>query len=51
MPGLTEALAAAETGRAGAKEIYVFTDMQRSGFERQQSAIVGNARRSGRKRT
>src|SRR4051812_20665018 len=39
LPGLTEALAAAETGRAEAKEIYVFTDMQKSGFERQQGAL------------
>lgn len=41
MPGLTEALAAAETGKASAKEIYVFTDMQRTGFERQQNALRG----------
>jgi|SRR5579883_1099499 len=41
MPGLTEALTAAETGKASAKEIYVFTDMQRTGFERQQSAVRG----------
>ena len=39
LPGLTEALVAAETGTAAAKEIYVFTDMQKSGFERQQSAV------------
>ena len=39
LPGLTEALAAAETGTAAAKEIYVFTDMQKTGFELQQSAV------------
>jgi hypothetical protein len=41
MPGLTEALVAAETGTAAGKEIYVFTDMQKSGFERQQNALKG----------
>lgn len=40
-PGLTEALNAAETGSASVKEIYVFTDMQKSGFDRQQSALRG----------
>lgn len=39
LPGLTEALAATETGTAPSKEIYVFTDMQKSGFERQQGAV------------
>ncbi|MCI0703087.1 MAG: BatA domain-containing protein [Planctomycetia bacterium] len=39
LPGLTEALAAAEAGAAPAKEIYVFTDMQKTGFERQQDAL------------
>jgi hypothetical protein len=39
LPGLTEGLAATETGTAPAKEIYVFTDMQKSGFERQQFAL------------
>ena len=39
LPGLTEALAATETGTAPAKEIYVFTDMQKSGFERQLGAV------------
>ena len=38
-PGLTEALAAAKRGTAPAKEIYVFTDMQKTGFERQQGAL------------
>jgi Aerotolerance regulator N-terminal/von Willebrand factor type A domain len=38
-PGLAEALNAAKNGTAPAKEIYVFTDMQKSGFERQQGAI------------
>jgi hypothetical protein len=41
LPGLKEALAAAETGSASVKEIYVFTDMQKTGFERQQSALRG----------
>lgn len=39
LPGLDAALAAAQGGTSPAKEIYVFTDMQRSGFERQQSAL------------
>ncbi len=39
LPGLNEALAAAETGTAPAKEIYVFSDMQKVGFERQQGAV------------
>ncbi|HUR55609.1 MAG TPA: BatA domain-containing protein, partial [Gemmataceae bacterium] len=39
LPGLTEALNAAMSGTAPAKEIYLFTDLQKSGFERQQGAI------------
>ncbi|AMV28980.1 hypothetical protein VT84_31590 [Gemmata sp. SH-PL17] len=39
LPGLTDALTAAESGTAPAKEIYVFSDMQKSGFERQQGAV------------
>ncbi len=39
LPGLNEALAAAETGTAPAKEIYVFSDMQKTGFERQQGTV------------
>lgn len=39
LPGLTEALAAVKTGNAPAREIYFFTDMQKTGFERQQGAI------------
>jgi hypothetical protein len=39
LPGLSEALVAAETGTAPVKEIYVFTDMQKSGFERQPGAV------------
>jgi hypothetical protein len=39
LPGLTEALDAAASGTAPAKEIYVFSDLQKSGFERQQGAI------------
>jgi hypothetical protein len=39
LPGLTEALNSAETGTASAKEIYLFTDMQKTGFERQQGAL------------
>ncbi|MDY3554620.1 BatA domain-containing protein [Gemmata sp. JC717] len=39
LPGLTDALAAAESGTAPAKEIYVFSDMQKSGFERQQPGV------------
>jgi hypothetical protein len=39
LPGLSEALAATRNGTAAAKEIYVFTDMQKDAFERQQGAI------------
>jgi hypothetical protein len=39
LPGLSEALAATRNGTAPAKEIYVFTDMQKDAFERQQGAI------------
>lgn len=39
MPGLTQALNAVREGSAPAKEIYVFSDMQKSGFDRQQGAI------------
>jgi hypothetical protein len=39
LPGLTDALAAAETGTAAVKEVYVFTDMQKSGFDRQMGAV------------
>ncbi len=39
LPGLTEALAAAKTGTAPAKEIYVFTDLQKDAFERQGGAV------------
>ncbi|HEY1189173.1 MAG TPA: BatA domain-containing protein [Gemmata sp.] len=39
LPGLNDALAAAESGTAPAKEIYVFTDMQKAGFDRQQTGV------------
>ena len=39
LPGLTAALEAAETGTAPAKEIYLFTDLHKLGFERQQGAL------------
>src|SRR5688572_22008734 len=39
LPVLSEALAAANTGRATAREIYVFTDMQKDAFERQQGTL------------
>lgn len=38
-PGLAEALAAAKRGTAAAKEIYVFSDLQKVGFERQPGAL------------
>ena len=38
-PGITEAFSVAQSGTAPAKEIYVFTDMQKSGFERQSGAL------------
>ncbi len=39
LPGLSAALEAAEGGTATTKEVYVFTDMQKTGFERQQGAV------------
>lgn len=39
LPGLSDALTAAESGTAPAKEIYVFTDMQKTGFDRQQTGV------------
>lgn len=39
LPGLTEALAAAKGGTAPAKEIYVFSDLQKRGFDQQPGAI------------
>jgi len=39
LPGLTAALDAATSGTAPVKEIYLFTDLQKSGFERQAGAI------------
>src|SRR5262245_22382525 len=38
LPGLSEAFNAAKSGSSPAKEIYVFTDAQKSGLERQQAA-------------
>src|ERR1700722_9935409 len=38
-PGLTQALVAINDGNAPAKEIYVFTDMQQSGFKKQQGTL------------
>jgi hypothetical protein len=40
-PGLAEALQAAERGSAAAKEIYLFSDLQKSGWERQLNALRG----------
>ncbi|MCE9563635.1 MAG: BatA domain-containing protein [Planctomycetes bacterium] len=39
LPGLSEALAMAKSGTASAKEIYVFTDMQKEAFQRQEGAV------------
>lgn len=39
LPGLSAAYEAVKAGNAPAREIYVFTDMQKSGFERQQGAL------------
>src|SRR5438270_111826 len=39
LPGITAGLAAALSGTAPVKEIYLFTDLQKLGFERQQGAI------------
>ncbi len=39
LPGLSEALAAAQAGTAPAKEIYVFTDLQKSALERQKAGV------------
>jgi hypothetical protein len=38
-PGLSAALAAADTGTAAVREIYLFSDLQKLGFERQQGAL------------
>jgi hypothetical protein len=37
--GLSEALAALDRAEGAAKEVYLFSDMQRGGFERQSSAV------------
>ena len=39
LPGLTDALAAANTGTSPAKEVYMFSDLQKGGFERQGGAV------------
>ncbi len=39
LPALTTALAAADSGTAPVKEIYLFSDLQKLGFERQQGAL------------
>lgn len=39
LPGLTEAFAALDRGAGTNKEVYVFTDMQKLGWERQSAAI------------
>lgn len=39
LPGLSAALAAADTGTAPVKEVYLFSDLQKLGFERQQGAL------------
>jgi hypothetical protein len=39
LPGLSAALAAAESGTAPVKEVYLFSDLQKLGFERQQGAL------------
>lgn len=39
LPGLTAALAAAESGTAAVREVYLFSDLQKLGFERQQGAL------------
>lgn len=39
LPGLAAALDAANTGTAPVKEIYLFSDLQKLGFERQQGAL------------
>jgi hypothetical protein len=39
LPGLTEALNVAKAGTASGKEIYVFTDMQKEAFTRQEGAV------------
>ncbi len=39
LPGMSAALAAADTGTAPVREIYLFSDLQKLGFERQQGAL------------
>ncbi len=43
LPGLSRALDIANKGTAPAKEVYVFTDMQKEAFERQQAAVRAKA--------
>jgi hypothetical protein len=39
LPGLSEAVAAFSRAEGAAKEVYLFSDMQRGGWERQSSAV------------
>ena len=41
LPGLEAALEAAQSGTAAAKEFYIFTDLQRLGWDRQAEALRG----------
>lgn len=40
-PGVAEALASLNAGSSPSREVYLFSDLQKSGFERQQSALRG----------
>ncbi|MCS6976635.1 MAG: BatA domain-containing protein [Gemmatales bacterium] len=44
LPGLLEAEEALRTGQAANKELYLFSDMQALGFEKQQSAVAEKLR-------
>lgn len=45
MPGAAEALKALERGNAPNKEVYVFSDMQKRGFEQQPSGLSENLKK------
>lgn len=43
LPAITDAMSALDRGAGGQKEVYLFSDMQKSGFERQTGAVRAKA--------
>ena len=43
LPGFVESLVSLSTGQSPAKEVYLFSDLQKAGFERQQGAVRGKS--------